>query len=173
MAAPDTARPANDAPAAAPEIYKWVDEHGIAHYTTDKKRIPRSLRKRLRSLPNVAAAPSPPEAAPDLIGPLPDQPGHPEGWVSRNAAPWPTEKQKEELEAAELAAEIVQVQEEIEGLEGEIADREEQILALLATAQGDTLRDDPAFRALAEELPDLQADLEALRERRGELTTPP
>jgi uncharacterized small protein (DUF1192 family) len=38
---------------SAPTIYKWVDENGIAHYTTNKKRIPRNLRNRIRSLEDV------------------------------------------------------------------------------------------------------------------------
>jgi hypothetical protein len=32
---------------ATPTIYKWVDEHGIAHYTTDRKRIPDKLRDKI------------------------------------------------------------------------------------------------------------------------------
>jgi hypothetical protein len=40
----------------APTIYKWVDEHGIAHYTTDFKRIPEGLRDRVGHL-------GPPDAA--------------------------------------------------------------------------------------------------------------
>jgi len=32
--------------APAPTIYKWIDEHGIAHYTTDRDRIPGELRDR-------------------------------------------------------------------------------------------------------------------------------
>lgn len=36
-----------------PTIYKWVDENGIAHYTTNKKRVPRNLRNRIRSVDEV------------------------------------------------------------------------------------------------------------------------
>jgi uncharacterized small protein (DUF1192 family) len=36
-----------------PTIYKWVDENGIAHYTTNKKRIPSNLRNRIRSVDEV------------------------------------------------------------------------------------------------------------------------
>lgn len=38
------------APAAraeAPVIYKWVDENGVAHYTTDRERIPAAIRDRI------------------------------------------------------------------------------------------------------------------------------
>jgi hypothetical protein len=33
---------------ARPRIYKWVDENGIAHYTTDRSKIPSNLRGRIR-----------------------------------------------------------------------------------------------------------------------------
>ncbi len=46
VAAEDTGRPT---------IYKWVDENGIAHYTTDRKRIPRNLRNKIRGLDEVKA----------------------------------------------------------------------------------------------------------------------
>ncbi len=33
--------------AEPPVIYKWVDEHGVAHYTTDRSRIPAAIRDRV------------------------------------------------------------------------------------------------------------------------------
>jgi hypothetical protein len=42
--------------AESPTIYKWVDENGIAHYTTDRERIPSAIRDRVES---VAAKPTP------------------------------------------------------------------------------------------------------------------
>lgn len=33
--------------AEPPVIYKWVDEHGVAHYTTDRSRIPSAIRDRI------------------------------------------------------------------------------------------------------------------------------
>ena len=33
--------------AEPPVIYKWVDEHGVAHYTTDRSRIPAAIRNRV------------------------------------------------------------------------------------------------------------------------------
>ncbi len=38
---------AGTARAEPPVIYKWVDEHGIAHYTTDRNRIPAAIRDRV------------------------------------------------------------------------------------------------------------------------------
>ena len=31
-------------PYRAPQVYQWIDEHGVTHYTTDPARIPRGLR---------------------------------------------------------------------------------------------------------------------------------
>jgi len=51
------------AQAESPTIYKWVDENGIAHYTTDRDRIPGAIRDRVES---VAAKPAP--SAPSIAG---------------------------------------------------------------------------------------------------------
>ena len=46
--------------AEEPVIYKWVDSNGVAHYTTDKSRIPSSIRDRVeRREPAVAPAQQP------------------------------------------------------------------------------------------------------------------
>jgi len=56
-----TAAWAGDEPAAEPTIYKWVDESGVAHYTTDRDRIPREIRTRVERVeptrPAATAAP--------------------------------------------------------------------------------------------------------------------
>jgi hypothetical protein len=39
--------PAPRAAAETPTVYKWIDEHGVAHYTTDRGRIPSSIRNRV------------------------------------------------------------------------------------------------------------------------------
>ncbi len=106
------------------------------------------------------------------MGPPPERPDHPEAWVSRNAPPRPTEEELQALEEAERSEALIALDREIAGLEGEIAAREEQLLVLLDTRSGDSIRDDPALRELADELPSLQADLEALRQRRVELVAP-
>jgi hypothetical protein len=42
-------------PASAPgEVYKWVDENGVAHYTTDRNEIPRRLRRQMAAPPSDA-----------------------------------------------------------------------------------------------------------------------
>jgi hypothetical protein len=51
---------AEDEP-AAPTIYKWIDENGVAHYTTDRDRIPAQIRERVeRSAPRGADVAAPP-----------------------------------------------------------------------------------------------------------------
>jgi hypothetical protein len=69
---------AEDAPAAAaPTIYKWVDTNGIAHYTTELGRVPRSVRGSVRALGNGGGPPSDgfaardasPDAPPDSAAP--------------------------------------------------------------------------------------------------------
>ena len=147
----------------------------MIRFSSRGARIPRAIRKRLRSLgatPDVAAAPPSAPPAP-IVGPLPERPERPESWVTRNAPPTPTERQAEEREAEERSAELDAMDEEIAGLEEAIADREEQLLAFLAAGNGDTLNEDGFFRALVREIPAMQADLESLRERRGELATTP
>ncbi|RIK91062.1 MAG: hypothetical protein DCC71_25285 [Proteobacteria bacterium] len=44
--------------AEQPTIYKWIDENGVAHYTTDRDRIPKAIRDRVER-----AAPREPEVA--------------------------------------------------------------------------------------------------------------
>ena len=59
-----------------PIIYKWVDSNGVAHYTTDKNRIPSAIRDRIeRREPAVApaqpASPSQPVAPAQPVAPQP------------------------------------------------------------------------------------------------------
>ncbi len=61
---------------SAPSIYRWIDENGIAHYTTELDRIPSALRGRARGLGSRRDAdPAPaPSRSEDL-------------WVSRDRSP--------------------------------------------------------------------------------------
>lgn len=58
--------------AETPTIYKWVDQNGVAHYTTDKGRIPSEVRTRVERVapattPPVAAAPHPEDEMRDAV----------------------------------------------------------------------------------------------------------
>lgn len=65
---------------AAPTIYKWVDANGVAHYTTELSRVPRSVRGSVRALgggegaESHAARDASPGAAPEATPaePLPE-----------------------------------------------------------------------------------------------------
>jgi hypothetical protein len=59
--------------APAPTIYKWIDEHGVAHYTTDRDQIPREVRNKVGKLgpPDAALRRTPVEAS---APPIPTQP---------------------------------------------------------------------------------------------------
>jgi hypothetical protein len=77
-----------------PTIYKWVDENGIAHYTTDRKRVPKNLRNKIRDVDEMRAEqaipPPPPAPAPPATGvagatpppPAPPSAGAPAGTAS-------------------------------------------------------------------------------------------
>lgn len=61
--------------AESPTIYKWVDENGVSHYTTDKGRIPSEVRTRVeRATPPVAAPPHPEDELRDAVRVKPKQP---------------------------------------------------------------------------------------------------
>ena len=59
--------------APAPTIYKWIDENGVAHYTTDRGQIPREVRNRVGKLgpPDSALRRTPVEAS---APPIPTRP---------------------------------------------------------------------------------------------------
>lgn len=59
---------AGSALAETPTIYKWIDSNGVAHYTTDKRRIPNEVRTRVeRVAPAVSAEPHPEDAMRDAV----------------------------------------------------------------------------------------------------------
>lgn len=60
---------------AQAEVYKWIDENGIAHFTTDPKQIPEHLGDELRSLED-GRPPRDPEAEVLVRIPPPVLPAH-------------------------------------------------------------------------------------------------
>ncbi len=132
-------------------MYKWVDESGDAHYTVDRSEIPQHLRRRLRPVAPPAPEP-PPERAP--FG------------AEISAAPTlaaaeefaATEPAPEKRDPAEIAAEIRQLEQQIEKDHEELKRR-------ISEGEGDgtDLSSDPELREIAERLPRLQAQLDELR----------
>ena len=227
------------AQAEAPTIYKWVDENGIAHYTTDRDRIPSAIRDRVESVAEKPSAKTPDVAGQanreDMLrdsvrttptagaattpvamsAPAPNV----ETIAAPSAAPTPTpaatpsdteadaEAKTEaatEVETTEIAspapieqdlrdessavsapppaapieldpkeqAAVTELDQQIDGVKAEIAQREETLAALISTADEQRttpLVDDPAFREISQRLPKLQAELQTLRERRNKI----
>jgi Domain of unknown function (DUF4124) len=166
---------------APPRIYRWVDENGIAHYTTDPARIPRSLRRRyglpaepMKSERLDARAPRP-EAAP---APSPD------AWAAQERSETPTPRPAQEWDAGtptDVAAmpsvgaspdRLAQIELRIAELSAAIAADEDALsgrIAAPATADTIALADEPAFREIALRLPKRLAELEALQRERDTL----
>jgi len=163
------------AAAEPPEIYKWVDENGIAHYTTDPERIPSSLRDRIRSIrrgeppapapaptrepaePTEASAPSPetPAAAAEAEAPaprpaieVPPPATTPSGdaWFERDAVP------RVDTSAILAAGEATPSQ--LEALAAEQAALDERIAEL----QAEIARDERFLKGLISD-PDLESDV--------------
>jgi hypothetical protein len=173
---------------APPRIYRWVDENGIAHYTTDPDRIPASLRRRyglpaepLRREPLDARAPAPapaegqPEAwaaqekgeAPVAAQPAP--PGASPGGEWREGAP-------ADVAAGPAAADdrLAQIELRIAELSASIAADEDALSAWIGDPDaGDPIElgAKPEFREIAQRLPRRIQELEALQRERDALVT--
>jgi hypothetical protein len=184
---------AEDEP-APPRIYRWVDENGIAHYTTDVERIPKSLRRRF-GLPALPLAREPLDArAPTSVAPTsvaPPAPGRgPDAWAAeeKSAAPAleasPLEGSPEgraetfsEVSAlrtggASSLDRLAQLELHIAELAAAIAADEDALSAFIGSpGQGDAveLSDTPEFRQIAGRLPKRLQELEALRNERDAL----
>jgi hypothetical protein len=183
-----------------PRIYRWVDENGIAHYTTDVERIPKSLRRRFGLPAQPLAresldARAPTSAAPASVAP--PTPGRgPDAWAAqeKSAAPaveaGPREGGPEgraealsevpALQTAEASSldRLAQLELRIAELAASIAADEDTLSAFIGDpGQGDAveLSDTPQFRQIAGRLPKRLQELEALRNERDALlaeTTP-
>ena len=187
---------AEDAP-APPRIYRWIDENGIAHYTTDPDQIPKSLLRRF-GLPAqpLAREPLDPRAPASLTPSAPARP--PDAWAGEEmrAAPaveagappeapadWPNETVPG-APVAQAAAEsappdrLAQLELRIAELSASIAADEDALSAFIGEPTPDDaveIADQPAFREIAGRLPKRLQELEALRAERDALrseTTP-
>lgn len=160
--------------AERPRIYKWVDSQGIAHYTTDPERIPAALRKRIeQATPEGAAETSPPAGTASDAN----------GWALRDAPPRiPSAPLRMEGETGPLTPEQIEVRaahqedldEQISALQAEIARDEDVLKGLISNPDLDAetpLFNRPEFLEISQRLPQLQAQLEALRAQRSRLET--
>jgi len=187
-AAPARAQDSGEESAAAtsPSIYRWIDENGIAHYTTELDRIPSALRGRATSLGSRSADAAPPaNTTQDL-------------WVSRDRGPAsageirsggdfgdegfdagdpeaPVEPLDPELAAAqqeERAVAEFDLDLRIAELESVIQDDEESLKVMISDPDsGGPLAsaDNAEFRTIAMRLPGRLQELQTLRDERASM----
>lgn len=121
---------------ARAQVYQWVDADGVTHYTIERRDTQRRLRSRLRGRP---APPALPEAQRAVI---PAEPLVPEPEDDPGSAP--TDGGVRELQ-------------------DQIARDRATLVELISEGSGVDLASDPRVREIAERLPRLQAELDALQ----------
>jgi hypothetical protein len=171
---------------AGAEFYRWTDAEGVTHYSSDPERIPgryRASAERVKSsaaptrgpLPLIEGEPGPAIDGPDTnepgqgkAGPAPIEPrpalppaGEP---ASATALPPPAAPDPDALPADVDPREV-----EVAELEQELNARREELKTLISQSSFDSSRisTDPRLRELAEIVPRLQAELDALRRELG------
>jgi hypothetical protein len=143
---------------APPPIYRWIDENGIAHYTTSLERVPEELRGQpLRREDAAAQAPVSVDA-----------------WVQRERVPEPPTP---DANAPDSGAPNAGASDRLTELNARIAEIEQSIAADEALLTGDlTDASAPAsnetLKQIAERMPDRLAELKKLQAERDALATP-
>ncbi len=175
-----TASFSQDDETTGPQIYRWIDENGIAHYTTELERIPSALRGRAGTLGGETAS-APRSGSSDL-------------WVSQDRGVTRQQDQDEWFDEGGTVVEprdeqpldpAVQaaVEEEqavaqfdldlrIAELQQVIQADEEALKTMISDPEsGGPLAsgDNPEFRTIAMRLPGRLQELKALREQRAAL----
>jgi hypothetical protein len=172
-----------------PVIYKWVDQNGIAHYTTDPDRVPDELRGLTRELRRdhraVAPEPAPPEPAQEdpwaAVSPSVEE----DPWAVATEEPsslWAVTDSASDLPAGPADDDdafaatdparkeaLRQLEAQIAALEVEIARDEDRLKDWLTdpTIEADEAADDAEFRAIARRLPELHARMQELLEEKA------
>jgi hypothetical protein len=199
-AEPDESETADDE-SPAPTIYKWIDENGVAHYTTDLKKVPREVRNLVGKLgPPAAAMRRTPVAPSAPVSPAPPPTVYHEGeqWAVRDRSferprdawdegdpygslPVPEPGEGEvfvsEAEQEQRKQRLEDLDEQIASLQTDIAASEEALKALLVVPVEEgggplAMADDPTFREVADRLPKLLTDLRTLEDERAQLRAP-
>jgi hypothetical protein len=152
---------ATHARAESPTIYKWVDENGIAHYTTDRDNIPSAIRDRVESrsaatpakTPDVAAQPHSEDVMRDAVRTAPVEaaggepitaPAEPAQDVAAIAAPSAASATETEsaVEAIEPASDIAETPEPDAEPEAEAALEDETTTIAAPTPLSEDVRDE-------------------------------
>ncbi len=168
------ARAQDDGAPTTPRIYRWIDENGIAHYTTDLGRVPSGLRSRAGALSSEPSA-STSAGSSDL-------------WASRDRSVVPSEDTwfeggatpEPELDPAsraaldeEQAVAAFDLDLRISELESVIRADEESLKTMISNPDsGGPLAsaDNAEFRSIAMRLPERLRELTALRDQRSALS---
>ena len=171
------------APLARADFYRWTDADGVTHYTQDLERVPRAYRASVQLVkPHVSAAQGPLPLLDVAPGPGVDAAGFEEPGLGERApapiplpASAPAQGSAAQQAAPQIAtrapeppADVDPRQTEIADLERELDARREELKSLISQSSFDSsqIATDPRLRELAESVPRLQAEIEALR---GEL----
>jgi hypothetical protein len=138
---------------AAPRIYRWIDENGIAHYTTNPERVPEELRDQPLRREEVSAQ------APPAV----------DAWVQRERIP--------ELPEADAGAPRAAATSQLAALDARIAELEQAIAADEELLKGDltgagTPASNASLEEVAERMPGRLAELKKLQAERDALAAP-
>ncbi len=137
---------------APPRIYRWIDENGLAHYTTDLERVPEELRD--QPLRREAVSPQ----APATI----------DGWVQRERIPDPPAPDASGPSAGGDALSALNAR--IAELEQAIAADEDLLKGDLTNAEAPTSNE--ALKEVSERMPARLAELKKLQAERDALAQP-
>jgi hypothetical protein len=138
---------------ATPRIYRWIDENGVAHYTTSLERVPEELRDQPLRREEIAAK------APATV----------DSWVQHERIP--------DLPAPDAGAPAASEADPRAALDARIAELEQAIAADEELLKGDlTDASAPAsnetLAEVAERMPDRIAELKKLQAERDALAAP-
>lgn len=151
-----------------PKIYKWIDQNGISHYTTDIARIPKVLRHQLK---NGGFPKEPTKDTEETKAGLSKKMRIGERGFSQNARlKTPKEDSSDSGKVYVDQERITALDTEILALEESITSDEEVLKSLVSREKGDNLNDPEQvsiLRELGDRLPQALKQIEALRAERG------
>jgi hypothetical protein len=167
---------AEETPDTAPKIYKWIDENGIAHYTTDIERIPKAIRHQIGGQPEAPRSGSrgePPATDDSATQRSTVRSSSSDRGFSQDARPEPVVSDFDDGTVVSADAELLaDLDARIAALKEEIAGDEEILKSLIsrsgeeANAGGEQVA---ALRTLGDRLPQALDELGALRAERAAL----
>lgn len=139
---------------ASPRIYRWIDENGIAHYTTDLERIPEELRDQPLRREEISAQ------APATV----------DAWVQRERIPDPPKLEASGPSPSDAGDRLAALNARIAELEQAIAADETLLKGDLTDATA--AASNQALKEVAERMPARLAELKKLQAERDALAAP-